>query len=142
MQYIDISSYNYVRKCCQWHYTALRDILFFLQQKDEQGFEYIGGSIANGFYGFIGSSFRKSKFLFRAMEHFAARVCWIDYDFVHIVLNRHRKIKMINNNVQSLFKFNNKLWESGGSTVFTKTLREYCQIPNSHKGQITGILLD
>ena len=56
--------------------------------------------------------------------------------------NRHRKIKMINNNVQSLFKFNNKLWESGGSTVFTKTLREYCQIPFSHKGQITGIYLD
>ena len=48
--------------------------IVFLQQKDEQGFEYIGGSIANGFYGFIGSSFRKSKFLFRAMEHFAARV--------------------------------------------------------------------
>ena len=54
----------------------------------------------------------------------------------------HREIKMINNNVQSLFKFNNKLWESGGSTVFTKTLREYCQIPISHKGQITGIFLD
>ena len=61
--------------------------IVFLQQKDEQGFEYIGGSIANGFYGFIGSSFRKSKFLFRAMEHFAARVCWIDYDFVHIVFS-------------------------------------------------------
>ena len=49
---------------------------------------------------------------------------------------------MINNKVQYLFKFNNKLWESGGSTVFTKTLREYCQIPMSHKGQITGIFLD
>ena len=46
----------------------------FAQQEDEQGFEYIGGSIANGFYGFIGSSFRKSKFLLRAMEHFATRV--------------------------------------------------------------------
>ena len=45
-----------------------------MQQVDEQGFEYIGGSIANGFYGFIGSSFRKSKFLLRAMEHFATRV--------------------------------------------------------------------
>ena len=125
-----------------------------MQQVDEQGFEYIGGSIANGFYGFIGSSFRKSKFLLRAMEHFATRVNVGLIMILYILSNlmpphdlqdmtkTNRKIKMTNNNVPSLFKFNNKLWESGGSTVFTKTLREYCQIPNSHKGQITGIFLD
>ena len=46
----------------------------YLQQIDDNGYEYIGKSIANGFFGFVGKSFKKSEFLYRTMELFAAQV--------------------------------------------------------------------
>ena len=53
----------------------------FLQDEADEDFRNIVSSVANGFYGFIGSPFRRSKFLFRAMEHFAAHVRLIYHHF-------------------------------------------------------------
>ena len=45
-----------------------------LQQKDENGNAYIGKTVANGFFGFIGASYQKSPFLYRTMEYFVQKV--------------------------------------------------------------------
>ena len=36
------------------------------------------------------------------------------------------------------FQFDNRRWDTGGSKVLTKTLREYCNIPLNDEEQITG----
>ena len=48
-----------------------------LQQKDENGNAYIGKTVANGFFGFIGESYQKSPFLNRTMEYFVQKVRYI-----------------------------------------------------------------
>ena len=114
-----------------------------MQQVDDNGYEYIGKSIANGFFGFVGKSHIKSPFLYRAMELFAEQVrtelpdiefyAYKDYQ-MHILCNCPFFLLI----VRIYWQFDNRKWDTGGSRVLTKTLREYCNISEDDKEQITG----